>query len=206
MSARRSTPKRYDQAYFDHWYRAEGFGAATRLDRKVAYAVGVAEYLLDRPVTSVLDVGCGEGPWHDAVAVRRPDATYLGLDPSPYAAARYGADRNVHLGGCVDLPALADAGAGPFDLIVCVDVAGYVPADELRAALDAMARMLTGVVLFEVFARGDDWVGDRVGFHDRPSSTYDRWFAEAGLVRIGPNLLCGDAVASTLAALERPRR
>lgn len=41
---------RYGREYFERWYRAEGFGSPARLDRKVAYALGAAEYLLERPV------------------------------------------------------------------------------------------------------------------------------------------------------------
>ena len=58
----------YDQAYYDHWYRDQGFGDGDRLLRKVHYAVAAVEYLFERPVRSVLDVGCGEGPWSVALA------------------------------------------------------------------------------------------------------------------------------------------
>ena len=48
--------KRYDQSYFDRWYRRGGIGGARRLARKVALAVATAEYHLERPLRSVLDV------------------------------------------------------------------------------------------------------------------------------------------------------
>ena len=60
---RTTPPKRYDRAYFDRWYRHGGIGGARRLARKVALAVATAEYHLERPVRTVLDIGCGEGPW-----------------------------------------------------------------------------------------------------------------------------------------------
>lgn len=196
--------QRYDQAYFDRWYRDEGFGSPVRLERKVRYAVGAAEYLLDRPVRSVLDIGCGEGAWRAALRRHRPGIRYVGVDPSTYAVERYGRSRGLRLGGMgglVDLDLDADA---PFDLAVCVDVLGYVPAPALRSGLAVLGRLLEGVALVEVFTRGDRWVGDRAGFHDRPAATYDRWFAEAGLTRIGPNLLAGPRLLPALAALERP--
>ena len=55
--------KHYDQAYFQRWYRREDIGGSARLARKVAMAVAMAEYYLERPIRSVLDVGCGEGAW-----------------------------------------------------------------------------------------------------------------------------------------------
>lgn len=51
--------KLYDRAYFDRWYRSGGIGGAARLARKVALAVATAEYHLERPLRSVLDIGCG---------------------------------------------------------------------------------------------------------------------------------------------------
>ena len=57
--------KAYDQAYFDRWYRDPKARVATRaaVKRKTAMVVGIAEALLQRPVKTVLDVGCGEGTW-----------------------------------------------------------------------------------------------------------------------------------------------
>src|SRR5690606_26687004 len=59
----RPMDKTYDQAYFDRWYRDGGIGGRQRLARKVALAVATAEYHLERPLKSVLDIGCGEGAW-----------------------------------------------------------------------------------------------------------------------------------------------
>ena len=57
-----ATPKRYDRAYFDRWYRHGGIGGARRLARKVALAVATAEYHLERPVRT------GRSRWYSAVA------------------------------------------------------------------------------------------------------------------------------------------
>jgi len=96
-------PADFDQAYFDHWYRDQGFGSPTRVARKVSYAVAAAEYLLDRPIRSVLDVGCGEASWQPVLRRLRPRLRYVGVDPSRYAVERFGARRGVRLGTLGDL-------------------------------------------------------------------------------------------------------
>lgn len=199
------TAKRYDRAYYDHWYRGQGFGSPLRLDRKVAYALAAAEYLLERPVCSVLDVGCGEGAWQPALRRARPQATYLGVDPSEYAIERYGSRRGLRLGDLGSLHELALG--GPFDLIVCVDVVAYVPAEPLRRGLRTMSDLAGGVALIELFAQGDRFEGDEDGFHHRPPATYDRWFAEAGLAQVGPSLFVPDALQALLPSFHggRPR-
>jgi SAM-dependent methyltransferase len=191
--------ERYDRRYFDHWYRHEGFGDPAHLQRKLSYAVGAAEYLLERPVASVLDVGCGEGPWQPALRRLRPAARYLGIDPSSYAIDRFGTRRHLRLGG---LGALADdefvsSLGGPFDLVVCVDVLAYAPSDEVRAGLRAIAGLVSGVALIEVFTSADHFEGDLSG-HTRNPSVYRRWFAQAGLQHIGPNLFTTTALRSEL--------
>ncbi len=197
--------RRYDEAYFEHWYRREGFGSPARLERKARYAVGAAEYLLDRPVRSVLDVGAGEGAWHGALRRLRPAARYQGVDPSAYAVDRYGRARNLVRGALGDLDRLADAGVlrGPYDLIVCVDVLAYPDDGEVAAGLRSIAGLLGGVALLEVYTDQDLVVGDTGHYRLRPVTDYERWSAAAGLERVGPHLYVGDHLRPTLAAFER---
>src|SRR4249919_1723306 len=82
--------KQYDQAYFDRWYREGGIGDRARLARKVALAVATAEYHLERPIRTVLDVGAGEAAWRAPLLKLRPGLRYLGFDSSEYAVRRYG--------------------------------------------------------------------------------------------------------------------
>lgn len=193
--------KQYDRAYFDRWYRTEGFGSPARLERKVRYALGVAEYLLDGPVRSVLDVGCGEGAWQPAVRRLRPAASYLGVDPSSYAVARFGARRNLRLGELGELDDL-ELG-GPYDLVVCVDVVPYVDDLDARRGLRSIGRLLGGVALIELFTDVDDFEGDRLAYRARSPRTYDRWFRAAGLERVGPNLFAAAGLAPSLSHYER---
>src|SRR5688572_33327838 len=88
--------KHYDQNYFDTWYRQRGIGDSARLARKVAMAVATAEYHLERPLRTVLDIGCGEGVWRAPLLKLRPRVSYLGFDSSQYAIERYGPRRNLH--------------------------------------------------------------------------------------------------------------
>jgi len=198
------TAKEYDRAYFDHWYRDEGFDDPAHLERKVLHAVAATEYLLEEPVTSVLDVGCGEGPWQPALARLRPQASYVGFDPSAYAVERFGAARNLRLGGLTSLadPAFTEELGGPFDLIVCVDVLAYAEAGEVKAGLQGIARLLSGAALVEVFTSADDFEGDLSG-PSRSPALYRRWFAEAGLAHVGPNLFTTLERAAELPTFQR---
>ena len=81
--------KHYDHAYFERWYRdpalkSAAIGGSARLARKVALAVATAEYHLERPIRSVLDIGCGEGAWRAPLRRLRPRVQYLGFESSEY--------------------------------------------------------------------------------------------------------------------------
>ncbi len=195
--------KQYDQAYFDRWYRREGFGSRADLDRKATYALASTEYLLQRPVRSVLDVGCGEGAWQVALKRQRPRARYTGVDPSSYAIGRYGARRNLLLGGIGDLETVL--GRDRFDLVVCVDVIPYAPASDVQRGLASMVSRLRGAAFIELFTSTDDFDGDLTAYQRRSPATYRRWFAAAGLERIGPSLFAGPHLLPELSTLERGR-
>src|SRR6185503_3809226 len=112
-----STAKRYDRAYFDRWYRDPRSVVVHRgvLERRGQLAVAAAEYLLERPIRRVLDVGCGEAPWRALLKQARPGASYAGVDSSEYVVRRYGRLRNIRLGRLGDLGRLGLGGR--FDLI-----------------------------------------------------------------------------------------
>src|ERR1044072_4404969 len=97
--------KSYDRAYFDRFYRdpTDRVSTAAGLERKVRMAVGVAEFLMARPIRSVLDVGCGEAPWYPVLKRMRPDVRYIGVDSTEYVLERYGASRNIKRGDVAHL-------------------------------------------------------------------------------------------------------
>lgn len=196
------TPKRYDEAYFDRWYRsgAEAVSSPALRRRKVAMVVAVAEYYLGRPIRNVLDVGCGEGLWRAPFRALRPGIAYRGLDASEYAVARYGRRRNIGLAHLRQLEWLRFDTR--FDVIVCTNVLHYVRAGEVRAGLAGIADMLGGVAFMEVFTRGDDVVGDRADYVARPAAWYLREFGRVGLVPCGSHCYVGAELATRATALE----
>jgi SAM-dependent methyltransferase len=200
------TPKRYDRAYFDRWYRGPepAVGSHADLERNVAVAVAAAESVLARPLKSVLDVGCGEGRWRAPLLRARPGASYLGVDGSAWVVRRHGQRRNIRLGTFATLGRLGLRRR--FDLIVCSDVLHYLPTVEVRQGLSALRRLAGGVLWLDALTSDDAFDGDREGWQARGARTYRRLFAEAGLRPCGLNCWAPRTWARTLIALERGPR
>lgn len=197
--------KSYDRAYFDRWYRDPRVRVATAesVARKVHLVVSVAEALLQRRVTSVLDVGCGEGTWRAPLKKIRPAIRYVGVDSSDYVIARFGKRRGIRRGTFGALSSIEKALKGPFDVIVCCDMLQYVPDSELRSGLRTLAKLLGGVAYLEAYTSGDSIVGDRHGWHERSAAEYRRVFRAAGLVSVGMHCWVGTKLHGETAELER---
>lgn len=199
----RASPKTYDRAYFDRWYRHAGRTSPSELQRKVAMVVAVAEYHLGRSLRSVLDIGCGEGAWRAPLLKLRPKLHYFGVDASEYAIQRYGRRRNLHYCPFADLPALPLR--QPVDLLVCADVLHYLPDAELKRGLAEFARLGDGLAYLETHCDGDDIEGDFKDLQRRPADWYRREFKRAGWTAIGSHLYLGAALTERATALELPR-
>jgi SAM-dependent methyltransferase len=196
--------KRYDEAYFTRWYGLRGSVIDDGLiGRRARLALAAAEYVLERDVRSVLDVGCGEGRWRAPLRRARPGLAYQGVDRSEYVVRRFGRRRNLRLGtlGTVGRLGLH----GPFDLVVCSDVLHYTPTPEVRRGLAALRGLAGGVLWLDAFTAEDDFVGDRDDWHPRSERTWRRIFAEAGLVSCGLNCWVPKRLEGRVAALERGR-
>lgn len=200
--AKPNAAKQYDQAYFDHWYRNQGtrVKSSAVMNRKVAMAVAVAEHYLERPIRSVLDVGCGEGVFGEALAQIRPKCHYLGLDSSEYAVGRYGLKRNLRLLDFADLE--VQRFDRSFDLLVCSDVMHYLPNKTLVAGLSGFDELCHGIGFFEVFCKGDHFVGDLDGFVYRPASWYRRAFLDAGFAPLGTHFYLSPSLRGAATRLE----
>ena len=194
--------KTYDRAYFDKWYRQSDVGGNARLARKVALAVATAEYHLERPLRSVLDIGCGEGAWRAPRLKLRPKASYIGFDASEYAITRYGRARNLHRARFGDFAFLRPC--APVDLLVCSDVLHYLTARELDRGLPALAELCGGVAFIEAFAREDHAVGDEHEFRARPAAFYRRRLRALGLRPLGSHCWLSPARVDAASALELP--
>jgi len=196
--------KQYDEAYYKRWYA--GRGSVTHdalIARRARLALAAAEYVLDRPVRSVLDVGCGEGRWRGPLKRARPGLAYQGVDQSEYVVRRFGRRRNIRLGtlGTVGRLGLRKS----YDLVVCSDVLHYLPTSEVRRGLVALRRLARGVLWLDAFTAEDDWVGDREAWHHRSERAWRRLFTEAGLVSCGLNCWLPRGLEHRVTALERSR-
>ena len=194
--------KHYDADYFQRWYRDGDIGGAPRLARKVALAVAVAEYHLERPIRSVLDIGCGEGAWRAPLLKLRPKLQYMGFDSSEYAVRRYGRTRNLHLARFSEFEFRRPC--APVDLLVCSDVLHYLPTRELDRGLPALAGLCGGVAFIEMFVRGDEAVGDDDGFLQRPAAFYRKRLQAIGLRALGSHCWISPARVPHAAAMELP--
>ncbi len=199
--------KQYDRHYFERWYRDPALkdaaiGGRARLARKVAMAVATAEYHLERPLRSVLDIGCGEGAWRAPLLRLRPRASYLGFDSSEYAVSRHGRRRQLHLAAFGDFEYLRPC--PPADLLVCSDVMHYLEARELDRGLPGLADLCGGVAFLETFTREDGIDGDTEGFKRRPARFYRQRFEAAGFTPLGSHLWLSPALSGATTALERP--
>lgn len=196
--------KTYDRAYFDRWYRdpVRRVRTPAQLRRKVAMVVGVTEHLIDRRLSSVLDVGCGEAEWGFELRRLRPRAHYRGIDPSEYAVRRFGRSRNIRRGTFSELDEMATDRA--WDLIVCSDVLHYVPDDEVTEALHLLALVGESVLFIDVMTREDEPLGDTKGFLLRPAAWYRERLEEAGLVSVGMQCYVGSALREGPVELEKP--
>ncbi len=193
--------KRYDRAYFDRWYRGDGtIGGPQRLARKVALAVATAEYHLERPLRSVLDIGCGEGAWRAPLLKLRPKLQYIGFDSSGYAVERFGRARNLHHARFADFGLLRPS--APVDLLICSDVLHYLDTRELDRGLPGLAELTGGVAFLECFAREDGAEGDDADFKQRPASFYRKRFAAVGFSALGSHCWLSPALAHAATALE----
>ncbi len=196
------SPKTYDRAYYDRWYRdpRTRISDAADIRRRAAQVIAAAELLLGRSVRSILDIGCGEARWRAPLRALRPRVRYLGLETSEYAIGRFGATRGVRRGSFGSLAALRGR---TFDVIVCADVLHYLPPSEIDAGLDVLPDLLEGIAFLDVTVREDRPAGDLHGWISRPASWYLRRFEHAGLTNCGMMCWCGPGLAARLGGIER---
>ena len=197
------TTKLYDQRYFERFYldpKTRVLSPAERR-RRVAATLAICERFLDRPLRSVLDVGCGLGLWGRELRRLRPNLRYLGIEPSAAAtqrAVRSGLD--VRQGEVADLDRLV--GRRTFDLVICADVLHYLEDARVRVAVADLASRTHGLAQLEVLTNAEGVEGDLEGMKLRAPSWYRRLFRRNGLVGCGLHLHLAPPLHDVAAALE----
>ena len=203
MSPKKDDLARYDRAYFDRWYRDPKTrvksGASIR--RKATLPLSIAEYYLERPVRTVLDVGCGEGNWLPALKARRPALSYTGVDASRYAVERFGKKRNIRLGSFATLEEIGLD--DEYDLIVCSDTLFYLPLWELEQGIASMAHRAAGVAFLELYTGEDSLIGDFPKEGLQSASYYRRMLRRYGFHSVGSHCYLGPAIADRAMELEK---
>ncbi len=194
--------KQYDKSYFDRWYRNSKHerNSPALLERKVHMAVSLTEYYLERPIRTVLDVGCGEAVWRAPLLKIRPKLDYRGVDSSEYAVSRFGRTRNIAFADFGQLEQLRfDT---PVDLLVCSDVMHYIPDAELKRGLKGFPELCRGLAFLELWSKEDDIMGDKIDFIERPAKWYRKQFAKAGFTGCGSHSYLSAELYTAAAALE----
>lgn len=198
----------YDKRYFDKWYRSDKHKVRTPGDfrRLVEFVLHAAEYLLNHPVRTVLDVGAGEGDWHDALKKLRPRIRYWGVDISEYAVNRYGHRRNIHLGSAENLDAIDGLPDG-VDLVICSSVLNYLDAKALPRALRQLAGRADGVAFLELYTQedfdADLLAGDTEPMSRHPAGWYRRHLRRAGFISCGMHCYVTSRLESRVIEMER---
>lgn len=193
----------YDEAYFDRWYRDPEtcVSSAEGTLRKASMALSVAEYYLERPVRTVLDVGCGEGNWLHSLQALRPAITYVGIDSSSYAVSRYGETRNIRLGSFATMEEIGLAD-NTYDLIICSDTLAYVSSEELDTGLASLSKRANGIAFLELYTKSDPMGGDNP-VEARPAAFYRSLLQRHGFVSVGSHCYLGPTLVHQAMEMER---
>jgi SAM-dependent methyltransferase len=194
----------YDRAYFDRWYRdpKTRVKSAAGITRKAMLALSVAEYYLEHPVSTVLDVGCGEGNWLAPLRALRPKSHYTGIDASPYVVERYGKKREIRLGSFAKLEE-CDLRQS-YDLIICSDTLFYLPLEELKAGLASLAPRTGGVAFLELYKGEDSVVGDLPHGGLKSALFYKRLLNRSGFLSVGSHCYLGPQLGGHAMEMEKP--
>jgi SAM-dependent methyltransferase len=203
LSLKKDDLARYDRAYFDRWYRDPETrvksGAAIR--RKAALALSIAEYYLERPVRTVLDVGCGEGNWFPSLKALRPALRYTGVDASRYAVERFGKKRNIRFGSFATLEEIGLE--DEYDLIVCSDTLFYLPLAELEQGLASLAHRTSGVAFLELYTGEDSLIGDFPKEGLQSAASYRSMLRRHGFLSVGSHCYLGPDMADRAMQMEK---
>jgi SAM-dependent methyltransferase len=140
-------PVRFDRSYYRRFYFESATAVTSRAEMRARGRL-IAAYveLIDGPVRSILDAGCGTGLLRAPLERALPRATYTGLEVSDYLCERYGWVR----GSICDY-----APRRTFDLVVCYDVFQYLGTRDAARGLANLGRLCRGVLYFTALTARD---------------------------------------------------
>ena len=137
----------FDEAYYERYYFNKKTSVADpeHVQRLGAFVCSYLQFIRV-PVRRVLDVGCGIGLWKGILAQHFPEASYQGVEFSPYLCERFGWQQ----GSVVDY-----AASEPFDFVICQGVLPYLSPPDLKTALHNLGRLSKGALYVEAVSRED---------------------------------------------------
>jgi predicted TPR repeat methyltransferase len=143
----------FDEAYYQRYYfnKKTSVVEPAHVDSLGAFVCSYLQYLRV-PVRHVLDVGCGIGLWRGVIARHFPQASFHGVEYSPYLCQRFGWEQ----GSVLDYRAQA-----PFDVVICQGVLPYLSEAHAKVAMHNLARLSSGALYVEAITR-EDWEQDMV--------------------------------------------
>lgn len=139
-------PERFDAAYYArHYNTAETQVASSESTARLAgFVVAYLRYL-QMDVDSVLDLGCGEGLWRQALLAHYPDLEYRGVEVSEHMCEKHGWEHS----------SIGDYTGAAADLVVCQGVLQYLSDGEADVALGKLARLTRGALYLEALTTAD---------------------------------------------------
>ena len=138
---------RFDQAYYDRFYRDPATRCASVEDARVQadFLAGYLRYL-EVPVHEIVDIGCGLGRLLRALDKHFPRARAVGVEGSAYLCREYGWQQAT-------LPDYAPPYA--FDVVICQDVLAYLDATDAAAAIGTLGRITHKALFFGALTTED---------------------------------------------------
>jgi SAM-dependent methyltransferase len=194
----------FDEAYYQRYYfdKKTSVIDPAHVERLGTFVCSYLKYLRV-PVKRVLDMGCGIGLWRDIVAQHFPQASYQGVEFSPYLCSRFGWTQ-----GSVVNYQPAKASDGPFDLVICQGVLPYLSAPDLKHALRNLSQLCGGALYLEAVTQ-EDWVQGNIdetltdpSLRQHPAHLYRKGLS-SGLDEVGGGLWLSHRAEVPLFELER---
>nr|WP_028602032.1 class I SAM-dependent methyltransferase [Ottowia thiooxydans] len=138
----------FDEAYYQRYYfdKKTSVVDPQHIERLGSFVCSYLKYLRV-PVHRVLDLGCGIGLWREVIARHFPQATFHGVEFSPYLCERFGWER----GSVIDYRANK-----PFDFVICQGVLPYLSPEDLKLALRNFGVLSKGALYIEAVSH-EDW-------------------------------------------------